>query len=264
MKIPCFMIILYAAFTFIIHPRLVLSFRPRSTVSRRCHAQNNDRTYFVIRSSSRCHNNIESFDDETPHRDSIYRRKFFAQVSTTITLLTFAPSFAKAQGLVLFPCTTPLSNIYHVMRAGQTLLEEEDILTTNPMFLTNREAALSEKGIAQVEDACRILERNQINPSVIKYSLAASAMDTTRIVKDELKVGQNRIIPEFTFMDPRGIGQWDMMSYAQTLPAIVALDEAEAGKQGKAGRPPPNEDGTPNETLADQYIRLVQLMSGTF
>jgi hypothetical protein len=89
-------------------------------------------------------------------------------------------------------------------------------------------------------------------------------MDTTQIVKDQLKVGQNRIIPEFTFMDPRGIGQWDMMSYAQTLPAVVALDEAEAGNQGKTGRPPPNEDGTPNETLADQSVRLVQLMSGTF
>jgi broad specificity phosphatase PhoE len=150
------------------------------------------------------------------------------------------------------------------MRAGQTLLEEEDILTTNPMFLTNREAALSELGIEQVQDACRILESNQINPSVIKYSLAASAMDTTQIVKDELKVGQNRIIPEFTFMDPRGIGMWDMMSYAQTLPAVVALDEAEAGIQGTAGRPPPNEDGTPNETLADQAVRLVQLMSGKF
>ena len=81
-------------------------------------------------------------------------------------------------------------------------------------------------------------------------------------MKEALKVGQNRIIPEFTFMDPRGIGKWDMMSYSQTLPAIYALDETEAGTDGKLGRPPPNEDGTHNETLAEQKVRLVQLMSG--
>ncbi|CAJ1957136.1 unnamed protein product [Cylindrotheca closterium] len=147
------------------------------------------------------------------------------------------------------------------MAAGQNLLEEEDIISTNPLFLTNREAALSPKGIAQVQEACLFLEQNQINPSVIKYSLAASSMDTTAIVKDALRVGQNRLIPEFTFMDPRGIGKWDTMSYSQTLPAIFALDETEAGKDGKQGRPPPNDDGTPNETLAEQKIRLVQLIS---
>jgi broad specificity phosphatase PhoE len=141
-------------------------------------------------------------------------------------------------------------------------LEEVDIWSTNPMFLTNREAALSDKGIAQVQAACQILIDANINPSVMKYSLAASAMDTVGIVRDELKVGQNRVVPEFTFMDPRAIGRWDMMSYSQTLPAVMAMDEAEAGPSGSGGRPPPNDDGTPHETLADQAIRLRQLMSG--
>jgi broad specificity phosphatase PhoE len=140
-------------------------------------------------------------------------------------------------------------------------MEEQDIWSTNPLFLTNREAALSETGIAQVQVACKQLEAADIQPSVIKYSLAASSMDTAGIVRDELKVGQNRLIPEFTFMDPRAIGIWDMMSYSQTEPAVVAMDEAEAGDCGLGARPPPNEDGTPNETLADQAIRLRQLLS---
>ena len=31
----------------------------------------------------------------------------------------------------------------------------------------------------------------------------------------------------------------------------------------QGGRPPPNEDSTPNETLSDQVVRLQQLLSGT-
>ena len=174
----------------------------------------------------------------------------------------FSPaSSAQARGLVSFPCVAPLLNVYHLMRAGTTLLEEQDIWSTNPLFLTNRESALSQKGVDEVRQACRLLQSADINPSVIKYSLAASAVDSAMVVRDELKVGQNRMIPEFTFMDPRAIGGWDMMSLQDTYPAIVAFDEEQAGSDGRGARPPPNIDGTPNDTLADQAIRLRQLMS---
>ena len=39
------------------------------------------------------------------------------------------------------------------------------------------------------------------------------------------------------------------------------MDADEAGPSGRGGRPPPNEDGTPSETLADQVVRLTNLMS---
>ena len=106
------------------------------------------------------------------------------------------------------------------------------------------------------------MAENGIAPSVVKYSLAASAIDSADVVKEELLIGQNRMVPEFTFMDPRGIGKYDMMSIAEVKPAIVALDATEAGPEGRGGRPPANDDGTPNETLQDQSIRLRQLMSG--
>ena len=32
---------------------------------------------------------------------------------------------ALARGLVKFPCVTPLSNKYHLMRAGSSMLQEE-------------------------------------------------------------------------------------------------------------------------------------------
>lgn len=105
------------------------------------------------------------------------------------------------------------------------------------------------------------MQEADINPSVIKYSLAASAVDTAMVFREELKVGQNQMIPEFTFMDPRAIGKWDTMSYQEMFPAVVALDELEAGGNGKGGRPPANTNGTPHDTLADQAIQLRQLMS---
>jgi len=188
--------------------------------------------------------------------------QFAAMVTFSSSSALLPSSPASAAGLVMFPCTKPLFNQYIFMRSGTTLLEEEDIWSTNPLFLTNRESGLSEKGREEVEDACRKLESLNIQPSVIKYSFAASSMDTAEIAKNSLKIGQNRVVPEFNFMDPRAIGKWDMMSYSQTLPAVMAMDELEAGISGEGGRPPPNDDGTPHETLKDNSVRLQQLMSG--
>ena len=201
------------------------------------------------------------------------RRTFFRHVGTLSSAIAVSSSLvtsivlpskpAIASGLLRFPCIEPLHNQYHFMRAGTSILEEQDIWTTNPLFLTNREGgALSVEGQKQVKIAIEQLQQYNIQPSVIRHSLAANAMDTASMIRDELKVGQNRINPEFVFMDPRAIGAWEGMSYQQTLPAIIALDNNEASVDGRNSRPPSNDDGTPNETLFDQTTRLRQLMSG--
>lgn len=168
---------------------------------------------------------------------------------------------AKARGLVLFPCNGPLENRYHFLRSGETRMEEEDIWSTNPLFLTNREAALSDKGVRQIQQSMQFLKDNQINPTVCRYSLAAGAMDTANLVSKELKIGRDRLVPEFNYMDPRAIGKWDMQQLSTTEYAVWAMDEDESGMDGKGGAPPPNEDSTPHETLHDQSIRLRQLLS---
>lgn len=159
----------------------------------------------------------------------------------------------------MFPVTKPLQNTYHLMRAGTSLLELDDIWSTNPLFLTNREDALAVEGEEQVVDAAEQV-RGQL-PTIIIHSLAASCIDTSNILGRELKLGRDRIVPEFTYLDPRGIGGWDMRSRSATQPAVWAMDEDEAGPYGKGGRPPPNDDSTPHETLADQAVRLRQCLS---
>jgi len=197
------------------------------------------------------------------------RRSFLRSIGalgSAVALPLRSPNQAFARGLVQFPCNkVKLQNTYHFMRSGQSLLEERDILSTNPLFLTNRENALSDLGIQQVEEACRhILSQEGATPTIVGYSLAANCLDSAAIVGKELRLGQNRLVPEFTFLDPRAVGKWDILPLQTTEEAIWAMDAAEAGEYGSNGRPPPNDDGTPNETLADQVIRLRQYFSGKF
>jgi len=56
-------------------------------------------------------------------------------ISTSTTSSIQPANAAGKPGLVQFPCKAGLGNIYHVMRAGYSLMEEDDIWSTNPLFL---------------------------------------------------------------------------------------------------------------------------------
>jgi len=192
------------------------------------------------------------------------RRSFLARSALSLSSIicgAFPANIANGRGLVRFPCKEPLLNTYHFLRAGASLLELEDVWSTNPLFLTNREAALSEFGEEQVREACRFLISSGSTPTVVRYSLAAACIDSANIIGEELRVGRDRLVPEFNYMDPRAIGGWDFAALNATEEAVWALDVEEAGPNGKGGKPPPNDDGTPAETLADVVVRLTNLMS---
>ena len=163
--------------------------------------------------------------------DCSHRRNFIFSIPLMAGIHTALPKVANA-GWVSFPAKQGLSNIYHIMRAGESLLEGDNILATNPMFLTNRENGLSPIGEEQVHEACRFMDEQGINPSVVKFTLAANSMDTADIVAMDLKVGRNRLVPEYTYMDQRGAGKWDMLPLQETQEAIWAMDVAEAGTEG--------------------------------
>lgn len=111
------------------------------------------------------------------------------------------------EDLSVFPAKMQvLLNTYTFMRAGTSLLKLDDVWSTNPLFLTNREAALSEVGEEEVRRACNLLKASGITPTVVRYSLAASCIDTANIVGEELKIGRDRLVPEFNYLDPRAIG----------------------------------------------------------
>jgi len=142
-------------------------------------------------------------------------------------------------------------------------MDSQNIWSTNPLFLTSRESALSDAGVEQIERACeKIREEKGLVITTVRYSLAANCMDSANIIGRELKIGRDRLLPEYTFLDPRAVGYWDMSPRNTTEAAVWAMDVDEAGPYGSEARPPANDDGTPNETLEDQATRLRQLISG--
>ena len=108
------------------------------------------------------------------------------------------------------------------------------VLNDTAIHRTNREeCALSSTGMQQVEASLQQLRgQNNFLPTVIKHSLAASSIDTANLIGREFKVGRDRIVAEYTFMDPRAVGKFDMMPYRATEAAIWALDATEAGPRG--------------------------------
>jgi hypothetical protein len=131
---------------------------------------------------------------ESDSNNNISRRSFGIMVAGIFSAGPFAtllPKRANAMGLVQFPCPKgELANTYHILRAGQSLMEAQDILCTNALFLTNHEDALSELGVVQVEQACEEMRLRGINPSVVKYSLASKCIDSANIVATNLLVGR--------------------------------------------------------------------------
>jgi len=194
------------------------------------------------------------------HSANSQRRRLLQSFITAMAISGYTTP-AYAGGLVQFPPTKPFLNTYHLMRVGETMLEADDIWSTNPLFLTNREDALTPRGQEQVIAAANQLRTANMAPTILKYSLAAACIDTSNLIGRQLNIGRDRLVPEFTFQDPRAIGAWDMLSKSEVTPAVWAMDDMEAGVMGTNARPPPNEDGTPHETLADQMTRLRQLVS---
>lgn len=206
-------------------------------------------------------NSNNSNDAHLPDRRSLFQQMTAVALSTT----TWHPSPAHAGSLVQFPIgpeTQRLKNRYHFMRAGLSELEDQHIYSTNPLFLTNRENALSPRGHDRIRDTIATLKSLEDGfPTIAYHSLAANGMDTGDWIARELRLGREKLLPEFTYLDQRGVGLWDSGDEELVKPAVWALDYNEAGKLGQKGRPPAHDDGTPNETLGDQFVRLRQFIS---
>ncbi|MCO5606937.1 hypothetical protein L7F22_061128 [Adiantum nelumboides] len=66
---------------------------------------------------------------------------------------------------------------------------------------------------------------------------------------------RSRIVPEYSFLDARGLGAYE----GKSLSYFSKVYEVDAESPNL--RPPPYTDGTPNESVADVFVRVTQLMS---
>ncbi|KAL4361240.1 hypothetical protein GQ457_04G039310 [Hibiscus cannabinus] len=177
---------------------------------------------------------------------------------TALSLSSFAvsDSVATARGLLRMP-PPRLSNRYFLVRAGESEYESFGIINTNPVAKTSVDSGLSEKGKKQSWRAALELkamgacERNcWIWPSITQRSYQAA-----EIIATVNGVSRSYIVPEYSFLDARGLGAYE----GKELEAISEVYESDS--ISSTIKPPPIDDGTPNESVADVFVRVTQLMS---
>ena len=164
-------------------------------------------------------NNDKNDESTTLSRRDLLSSSIMAFSCSSMTMLPIEPAAAT---LATFPCEK-FQNTYHLMRAGESLLEEEGIYSTNPLFLTSSDSALSENGKKQLEKVVNQIKESDQQVTLIKFSLAAHSIASCTFIADRLKLGGDRRLQEFTYMDPRAVGKWDGLPISEVEGAIWAM-----------------------------------------
>ncbi len=87
-------------------------------------------------------------------------------------------------------------------------------------------------------------------------SISTNCMETAEVLANELYIRRERIVPEFSFLDARGLGTLDGKPQRIVHASLSDLDKYDINT-----RPEPAEDGTPNDSVSDVFVRVRQLLS---
>uniref|UniRef100_A0A7S2ZUZ5 Twin-arginine translocation signal domain-containing protein n=1 Tax=Rhodosorus marinus TaxID=101924 RepID=A0A7S2ZUZ5_9RHOD len=194
---------------------------------------------------------------------SISRRDFMAgSGALALTLLTPSKP-AEARGLVLLPLQSPLENSYYFMRAGESKYDALGVIKSNPVEKLLVENGLTEKGHYQAVHAADKLEKSNIGPFGdrefwIWTGTEAKASETAEILMTRLNMRRENVVPEYSYLDCRGMGVYEGVEAKKALPVIRSMDETDHYLRMDLG-----EDGTPNESIHDVFLRMRQLISKT-
>lgn len=163
---------------------------------------------------------------------------------------------AHASGLLQMP-PIRLVNRYYLVRAGESTFETRGLINTNPVAKTSVDSGLSEEGKKQTIQAAKNLSAlGACDDSCwIWPSITQRAYQTAEIIAHVNNINRSRIVPEYSFLDARGLGAYE----GKGLAAVNEVYDIDALSSNL--RPPPYSDGTPNESVADVFVRVTQLMS---
>ncbi|XP_068643797.1 uncharacterized protein [Aristolochia californica] len=168
----------------------------------------------------------------------------------------FPLSTAHGRGLLQMP-PVRLNNRYFLVRAGESEFEKLGIINTNPVAKTSVDSGLSEEG--KIQTAKAALELKKVGacegdcwiwPSITQRSYQAA-----EIIAAVNEVSRSRIVPEYSFLDARGLGSYE----GKSLEAVMEVYASDSVSPNN--KPPPIDDGTPNESISDVFVRVIQLMS---
>eukprot|EP00899_Mesostigma_viride_P010349 jgi/Mesvir1/19315/Mv10381-RA.1 len=189
-----------------------------------------------------------------------HSRRLFcgAVVAVSFTDWSTLSKPASASGLIQFPPTS-LYNTYYLVRAGESAPEAAGIVFTNPVDNTSMDSGLTPTGREQVLRTLvpSLLAKGACERSCWLWpSINQRAYQTAEIVARQLDIGRNRIVPEYSFLDPRGLGAFQGKDAATAWREVYAQDALSI-----RNRPPRYTDGTPNESVEDVFVRVRQLLS---
>lgn len=143
------------------------------------------------------------------------------------------------------------------MRAGESQYESLGIINTNPVAKTSVDNGLSEKGKKQTVRAALELKAMGAceNNCWIWPSITQRAYQAAEIIGAVNGISRSHIVPEYSFLDARGLGAYEGKKL-DSVSEVYASDSLSPNI-----KPPPIDDGTPNESVQDVFVRVTQLMS---
>ncbi|PON93377.1 Histidine phosphatase [Trema orientale] len=197
-----------------------------------------------------------------PSVSPINRRNLLSLLTLSTTqLIDFAlnpisPPVATARGLFQMP-PVRLTNRYFLVRAGESEFESFGVINTNPVAKTSVDSGLSEKGKKQIVRAAFELKEMGAceNGCWIWPSITQRAYQTAEIIASVNGISRSFIVPEYSFLDARGLGAYE----GKKLESVSEVYESDS--ISPTTKPPPINDGTPNESVKDVFVRVIQLMS---
>ncbi|MCD7468808.1 hypothetical protein HAX54_007301 [Datura stramonium] len=174
---------------------------------------------------------------------SILIAPFFASPKLNDPLSPFALPVSHARGLFQMP-PFRLTNRYFLVRAGESEYESLGVINTNPVAKTSVDNGLSEKGKKQtVRSAFDLKEMRACEENCwIWPSITQRAYQAAEIIAAVNGVNRRCSSPPPT----------------HTMPLVVVYESDSLSPNIK---PPPIDDGTPNESVSDVFVRVTQLMS---
>ncbi|PXF48094.1 hypothetical protein BWQ96_02046 [Gracilariopsis chorda] len=189
---------------------------------------------------------------------SVSRRHFLsASVAATAALLM--PSKSEAiSGLHIFPLKDSLTNAYFLMRACETNSDASKIVNSNPAYkLSLEQHSLTRKGVDQAIRVSEALQKEGLSSDAWLWpSVTISSFQTAEILASKLRIRREQIVPEYSFLDARGVGALNGGTTSEVRRIVIDNDRTDSDWRPRSG-----EDGTPNDSTNDVFVRVTQLLN---
>eukprot|EP01038_Epipyxis_sp_PR26KG_P005724 gene5724-7907_t len=199
-----------------------------------------------------------SFD---PHTHYKLFEKLNNQIKTAAAVSMSSLLFLNIQpvdaGMLTFPLPAPLKNNIALVRSGECYADSRHEIQTNPVKKLRQDNSLTFKGREQAIAAADELNKIGFSPTYIWTSNTERAYETATIIARECQLGQNRIVPEYSFLDARSVGIFEGKNDEEAWQKIHQQDE----QQGINFKAPENIDGTPSDSVSNVLVRDNQLVS---